>query len=139
MRLGEIRAYNAQLTSKLATLQIEKKKISDQISQSVSRNTNTQPLLVRLADLENQTNQLNEVTTQLKGMESLLVLERKDAVDASSSAGGVFVCSLLLIAFDIILFAWLAAASWNWILILIEVGVVVGSAFVLSMVASPRN
>ncbi len=139
MRLGELRGYNAQIDAKLATIKKEKEKISKQISQSVTRNMSTQPLRDRLADLENQTDKLTEVSAQLLAMESLLLTERKDAVNTSSPAGGVFGCSLVLIAFDIILFAWLAAAIWNWKLILIEAVIIVATSVVLFAVASPRN
>jgi hypothetical protein len=139
MRLREIRGYNARIDAKLTTLRTEKEKISKQISQSVTRNRSTQPLREQLADLEHQTDQLKDVSAQLLEMESLLLIERKDAVDQSSPAGGVFGCSLALIALNVILFAWLAAAIWNWKLILIEIVVIAATSVVLFGVASPRH
>lgn len=139
MPLKDLRTSKVFVEDELSRLHTEKIKISEQISRGVQKNQNTQVLRNRLSNLESETDEYKDFKKQLDAMESILLQERIQAVDASSSAGNVFGCSLILLLAALVIFGWIASVVWNWKSIVGLVVIVAVTSVMLYFVAAPKK
>jgi hypothetical protein len=134
MSLKDVREFKSSLREKLKKIKTEKDKVISQINHRNNRNTGIGDLPDQLKQLDEYSENLNQLNGHLDKMEAILVDERRDAIKRSDNSGMVFIWSIVLITINLVIVSSISSTGWK---IAAAIGATVISAVIISSSASP--